>query len=297
MWLVLGAPDTSAPALTFGQGELLPAMMASVAAFLATHVPAGPHLAAVQLLPWILLEVTVLFAGVAIYRFVRTTDLPQVAERTCWLWYFNPVFALTAGDWGSQMAAAAGALALASLVTYRPGRAVVAMIIATGCRLEFVLLWPALALAARKAYRPGKDPEYMPWAGLLGPPLIFAAWIGLLFHLSGTAGSSLRGVHGDATWRTLETLMPVAPGEWVGLIGVGLLLVVTLRYARRLPLWYAFCAVPALIFPFVQVPATFAAVTVTWALPAFVAMALATEDRALERPVLGMVMVLYFLAL
>lgn len=293
LWLVLGQAATP---VQFGRGEPLPAVMETFAGFLVAHVDAGPHLAMMQLVPWLILELTILLAGVSIYRFARNTDLPQVAERVCWFWFFNPVFALTAGDWASQMAAAAGALALTAMVTYRPGRATVALVVATGCRPEFVLLWPALALAAHKAYRPGKDPSYMPWAGLFGPPLAFAGWIVLTFHLGG-AGSSLRNLHGDAMWRTAETLLPTSSGEWIGVAGALFLLGLTLRYARRMPFWYVLCVVPALLFPFVQAPATFAAVTVTWALPAFLALALATDDRAVERPMLALLMVLYFLAL
>ncbi len=269
-----------------GTGAPLPGLVATALEHLTAMVPPGPISALIMLMPWIAVECLMLAAGVAVYRFARTTELPQIAERACWIWFFNPILALSILDWGTQAAAAAGALAIAGFITYRPGRATIAAFIAVGCRLEFILLWPAIAIAGWRHYRRGKDPAYMPWSAALIVPISFITWIGLTWHLAGTANTSLRALHGDAAWRTAETLAPSFPGEVLLLTAVAGALVLALCYARRFPLWYLALALPALLWPLVQIPIHFAAITVAWSLPTFVHLACATDDRAVERPLL-----------
>lgn len=277
-------------------GAPLPGIMASSVEWFAALFPFGLAQALVTLTPWILVELLMLTAGVSVYRFARKTELPQVAERACWLWFFNPILAMTALDWGTQAAAALGALAVAGLVTYRPGRATLAAFLAVGCRLELILLWPALAIAGRRYYRPGKDNPSMPWLAALTVPLSFAFWIGITWHLAGSSKTSLRAVHGEALWRDWSNLIPDFPTEFLLLLSCGGLLLLAMAHIKRFPLWYLVCAVPLLIWPFVQVPVYFAAITLAWALPSFVHLAIATDDRSLERPLFAGLILAYILA-
>lgn len=268
-------------------GAPLPGLVTTAMQALEAAVPAGAPSALVAIAPWVVAEVLLLCAGVAVYRFTRTTDLPQLAERACWLWFFNPVLAMSALDWGTQVGAATGALAIAGIVTHRPRRAALAAVIAVGCRLEFILLWPAIALAAWSRYRPDKhSPSILALSGLT-LPVAFSAWIGASWHLAGASHTSLRALHGDAMWRDAHNWMPSSAAETLLLVALATAIVLLARYARRFPLWYVFCALPALLWPFAQVPAHFAAVTAAWALPSFVHFALATDDRAVERPLLA----------
>lgn len=279
-----------------GTGAPLPGLLDAGLQQLASALPAGPQTAALMLLPWIAVELLMLAAGVAVYRFARVTSLPQIAERACWLWFFNPILALTITDWGTQAAAAAGALAIAGFMTHRPAKAALAAFVAVGCRLEFILLWPALAIAGWRHYRRGKDPAHMPWSAALVVPIAFITWIGLTWHLAGSAGTSLRALHGDAAWRTIDSLTPTFPGEVILLIAVAGALLLAFSYARRLPLWYLTIALPALLWPLVQVPIHFAAITLAWSIPTFLHLAIATDDRAVERPLLVGLVIGYLFA-
>lgn len=280
LWLLRGT----------GLGELangapLPGMIAALVAQAAAGLPAGTMASSVYLLPWIALELLILWAGVMVYRFARTTELPQVAERACWLWFFNPLLAIYFLDWGTQVAVATGTLAVACVVTRRPRLAAIAAVIAMGCRLEFALLWPALALAGWHQYRNnGESPESF-WLPAAAIPAAFSAWIAITWHLAGTFDTSLRTVHGDLVWRDASSWMPALPAEWLlfALVVAGLFL--TLRYGRRLPRWYM-AAIPLLIWPLLQIPAHQAAIVLAWSLPTFTHLAITTDDRSLERVVM-----------
>ncbi len=252
----------------------------------AAAVPQGLATQLVAFSPWILLEVLVLLAGIAVYRFARSTELPQFAERACWLWFFNPVLAITAGQWGAQMAAACGALAIAYIATYRPRRAIAAALVATGCRLEFLLLWPAFAFAA---WRHRHDPRHSRATLALSfgaIPLGFALWIGAAIYFAGSAHISMRAVHQDMALR--HSLFPgtTALLELAVVIAVTVAALICLTRLRHFPLWYSLAALPALGWALAMSPATTAAITTAWALPVFVYLACATDDRSLERPLL-----------
>ncbi|RAL20266.1 hypothetical protein DL240_17965 [Lujinxingia litoralis] len=254
--------------------------------------PAGPMTAALTLAPWVLVELATLWATLNVYRFARNTELPQVAERAAWLWCFNPLLALNATDWTTSMAAALGAGALASLVTYRPRTGALAALVAMGLRLEFIVMWPAMMLAGYRAWRPGKDPKDTPWLGAVVPPVAFAGWMMVAWH-----SGQLRHLHGDAAWRDFSALtLPPAPELLLLTAAVGAALL-ALRYASRHATWYLVAALPALVWPFFQVPASFAAVTFAWALPTAVHLALATDDRAVERPLFAGLIIAFMLCL
>ena len=281
-----------------GTGTPLPGLLTSLIEELTGAVTSAPASLALELSPWIILEASLLVAGIAVYRFARTTDLPQVAERACWLWFFNPLLAMYAFDWGTQMAAAAGTLAVAGVVTHRPRVAAVAAVAAVGCRLEFILLWPAIAVATWGQRRSEGDSMTPLALGTLVVPAAFSAWIAASWHLAGATHTSLRAIHGDALWRDSTTLLPSFPEEVLLLLGLAAAIVLVFRYLKRFPRWYALCALPALAWPLVQVPASFAAVTVTWALPIYVYLAIVCDDRAVGRAVMtGLVLAFVFAAL
>ncbi len=281
-----------------GSGTPLPGLLTSLIEELSAAVSSEPATVIIELSPWIALEVMLLLAGIAVYRFARSTDLPQIAERACWLWFFNPVLAMSVLDWGTQMAAAAGAIAVAGVVTYRPKFAVFAAAVAVGCRLEFILMWPAIA-AATWIHRRRDGESMVPIAaGILVVPVAFTAWIAASWHLAGATHTSLRAMHGEAVWRDATTLIPSFPDELLLLLVLAAAVGLMVRYFRRFPRWYALCALPALAWPFVQVPAFFAAVTVTWALPVFAYLAVVSDDRAVERAVTsGLIIAFIFAAL
>lgn len=266
-------------------GTPLPELVDTAVHIIGSGVPSRTATALVDIAPWVVAELLVLFAGICVYRFVRTTNLARLAERACWLWFFNPVLAMTALDWGTQIAAATGAIAVAGVVTRRPRLAVIAAVVAVGCRPEFVLLWPAVGVAA---WRHLRSDGFSP-AGTLVPilaiPAAFSGWIALAWHLAGTAGISMRSLHGDASWRTTAELLPAFPHEWMVALGMLTMAALAVRYLRRFPFWYALAVIPAAAWPLVQVPIDFAAVTIAWALPGFVYLGVATDDRGVGRTV------------
>jgi hypothetical protein len=268
-------------------GAPLPGVIAALIDQAAAAVPTGAMTTAVHLLPWAALECLMLWAGVAVYRFARTTDLPQIAERACWLWFFNPLLAFHFFDWGTQIALATGTLAVSALVTRRPRLAAMAAVVAIGCRLEFVVLWPALALAGWHHYRHGGQTSETFWLPAAIIPAAFTAWIATSWHLAGTLDTSLRAVHGDLIWRDAAAWAPTSPAESLFFVAAASGLFLALRYARRLPRWYLFAAVPLLAWPLLQIPAHQAAIVVAWSLPTFTHLAIATDDRSLERAVMA----------
>ena len=246
--------------------------------------------------PWVIVEVAILLAALSVYRFARRTELPQVAERACWLWLFNPLLILNAADWGTQMAAATGTMAVAALVTHRPRLAAAAAIIAVGCRLEFILLWPAIAVASWVHLR-DKESMVPLVLGVVTVPLAFTAWIAASWHLAGATNTSLRAMHGDSAWRQWTSMSLDFPQEWLMMVGLAAALVLTAAYFRRFPRWYALCAVPAIGWPMLQTPATFAAVTAVWAVPAYVYLAVSCDDRRVERAVMAALIIAFCLVL
>lgn len=288
LWLI-GGPTLGPVA----NGAPLPGMMAALVDHAAASAPSSSMTWAVTLLPWIMAELLFLGAGVAVYRFARTTDLPQIAERACWLWFFNPLLAMGPLDWGTQVALAAGAMAVAGVVTHRPRWAALCAVIALGCRLEFALLWPALAAAGWHQWRRNGRPAPTFWLPALVIPTAFSMWIGAAWHLAGTLDTSLRALHGPLSWRSVSDFSPAFPGEWILLPLLALGLALALRYSRRLPRWYPLAACPLLIWPLVQSPAPLAAIVLAWSLPSFVHLSLVTDDRSMERPVLAALIVAF----
>lgn len=281
LWVLsTGRPDELA------DGRPLPGLVDTALGYLGAGIDSRLAAQILDLAPWLVAEISLLVAGVAVYRFARTTGLPRLAERACWLWFFNPVLAMTALDWGAQMAAATGAIALAGVVTARPYRAIAAAVVAVGCRLEFVLLWPALGLAAWRHHCPKRHSTTTLAVAIGALPVAFSAWIGLSWHLAGSASTSLRSMHNGASWRQTSELIPTVPTELLWVVALVAGVVLALRYLRRFPIWYLVAALPLLIWPLLQVPVYFAATTTAWTLPTFVHLAVATDDRSIERCVL-----------
>lgn len=281
IWLLL--PAGPGPILT---GAPLPGLTATALETLTNSLSPGPAQALAMLAPWLILEALMLLAGLSVYQFVRKTELPQFAERACWIWFFNPIIAISALNWSAQIAMAAGAIAIAGFTTSHHRRATIAAIIATGCRLEFILLAPAIAIAAKKGFRPKKDHPIIPWLGALIVPISFTFWIGLTWSLAGSANTSLRTLHGTTTWRSLNDWTPTFPLEAICLAALLALLLLTLRYARFFPRWHLLISTPALLLPFLHIPAHLAALSLSWSLPSFAQLGRLTDDRSIERPLL-----------
>ncbi len=281
-----------------GHGQPLPGLLQSLIHQLSDAITSAVASTAVEALPWIALELGLLYAGVCVYRFARTTELPQIAERATWIWMWSPLLALHAADWSGQMAIILATIALASLVSRRPRLAIVAAFFALGCRLELMILWPAFLIAAIAEHNKGKRSTQMEMIAQVAViPLAFAAWIAASWHLAGQAQTSLRDLHGDTLWRTSEHLLVAGPIDQL-LVAAGLaLLFLTLRYFRRLPSWYALAALPLLVLPLAQVPAYPLALLWGAGLPLVVYLALATDDRRVERPLMAALVIAFILAI
>lgn len=290
LWLL----STHRPA-DLATGSPLPGLVDTALDSLNSSIGSETAATLVGTAPWIAVEILILIAGIGVYRFARTTGLPRLAERACWLWFFNPVLAMTATDWGAQLAAATGAIALAAVVTARPLRGVAAAVVAIGCRLEFVLLWPALAVAAWRHHCPKRHSPATLALTVTAMPVAFTAWIALSWHLAGSADTSLRLIHNGASWRAASELIPAAPHQLIWAVGLIGALIVAIRYLKRFPVWYLLAALPLLVWPLVQVPVYFAAITTAWALPTFVHLAVATDDRNVERALLAGLVVAFLL--
>lgn len=243
--------------------------------------------AVLSAVPWVGVELAILAAGVSVYQFARDTELPRIAEGACWLWMFNPVLAMVDLGWGTQLAAATGAIAVSGFATGRHRRGLVACAVAAGCRVEFIIAWPAIAWAIwrRRRQRGGSPMKAM--GTIVAIPTCFVAWIGITWHLAGTAGISLRGLHDEAAWRTASQLFPQSTPQLLLIVAVATALVVALRYARRFPGWYTLLTICALMWPLIHLPASFGAVAVAWALPTFVHFSTLADDTAVERPLLA----------
>ena len=277
---------SAAPSKTLVVADGSPLSGLTAAALDAISATPGPWSQLTMAAPWIVLEVVLLVAGIAVYRFARSTDLPQLAERACWLWFFNPVLAISAGDWGAQMAVACGALAIAGVAIHHPRRAALAALVATGCRLEFVILWPAMAIAAWHHRRDKRHGPVSTAMAIGAIPVAFITWIAITLYLAGSANTSLRSVHGEALWRESLSLGAASSTDMVLMALAAILAAIAFGSARRFPLWYLLAALPPVAWLFLKVPASAAAVPLTWALPLFVYVAAATDDRSIERPLM-----------
>ncbi len=293
LWFLLPSRPT-----TLGDGPPFPGLLSTILADLNAAVESPVVSGLIDASPWIALEIGLLYGGVCVYRFARTSELPQIAERACWIWMWSPLLALHATDWSGQMAVILATIALASLVTRRPRLAIAAAFFALGCRLELIVLWPAFVVAAIGEHNKGqRSTQGEMIAQLAVLPLAFSAWIAASWHLAGHAQTSLRALHGDTLWRNPDLLLTAGPIDQLLLIaGLGLAFL-SLRYFRRLPSWYALAALPLLLLPLAQVPAYPLALLWTAALPLSLYLALATDDRSFERPLIVALVIAFILAI
>lgn len=280
--------STPSRAFELAGGAPLPGLLAGLVDTVPADLGGGRLLHDIVVFsPWIAVEAAFLVAGVCIYHFARATELPQLAERACWLWFFNPLLVVAAGDWGLQMAVATGAIATAALATDRPRSGAAAAIVATGCRLEFIILAPAFALAAWRRFRAGGHSPTTLTLSICAIPAAFTAWMATSIHMAGSTHICLRALHRDTEWRSSFAFWETASTpELVTATAIAVAVVASLRHVRRFPLWYSAAALPALLWPLVHQPSDLAAITTAWAVPVFVYFARATDDRSIERPLL-----------
>jgi hypothetical protein len=231
-------------------------------------------------------ELALLVAAVAVYRFARRDELPQTAERATWLWILCPLMALATPVTSWVYAVCGVAVALAALGGQAYLLAAGALAVAIGFRVEAMLVWPGFAWMAYRAYRPGKDSPFGPWAAIFGPLGAFTATIGSAIVLAGDWGVSLRGLHPGSRWRreiVWDGVVAEAPLLLLGTaVVVGIVLVVRAvgRDAGRSLL----TAGPALAWPLLHEPSLQAAGALLFAIPAFVVLARQLDDRSFERP-------------
>ncbi len=227
-------------------------------------------------------------ACVGIYRYARRDGMPQTAERATWLWALSPLmlFAVPGQAWQWAVALVPIAFALAS--TGRGVPAAIAAALAIAIRPEVALIWPAIT-AESWAGRIKQDTTG-PLAVSLGVPAAFALSIfgTILF------GDGASVLHVAAEWRTWD---------WGGVeahavdlaVAFGLLAGVALhfRYATKTPR-RLLLAIPCLAFPLLLTPMAVMAATAAFSAPTFFLLAKATEDPALERPVLAASLLAFF---
>jgi hypothetical protein len=234
-------------------------------------------------------EVALLAATVSVYRFVRRDQLPQTADRATWLWAACPamVWTLPATDW--TLAVALGAIALGALSASRHIAAAIALGVAMSFKPEAILLWPGVAVLGWKNYQAGKQHPASPWVTTLGPPAAFSAVVLTAMSMAGRFGVSLRTLPSGSQWR--ESL------AWQGFSAhlpdlfllaaalAGVCLVVT--YVKQVPKYWPLIALPCLAWPLLHQPPTAAVAALLFGVPLFGYLGRATEDPALERPVLA----------
>lgn len=231
-------------------------------------------------------ELALLGGAVAVYRFARTDELPQTAERATWLWALCPAMALTAPISSWAFAACGVAAGLAALESRRWFAATLALVLAIGFRAEAMLVWPGFVWTAYRAYRPKKDAGLGPWLATFAPLGAFTGVVGSAIVLAGDYGVSLRGLHPGSEWRTdlawdgLATEAPVLILAAAAAVGLFLLLRATVRDTGR----GLAAAGPLLVWPLLHQPSIRASGALLLAVPAFVVLARNMDDRSFERP-------------
>lgn len=233
-------------------------------------------------------ELALLAGAIAVYRFARRDDLPHTAERATWLWLAVPAAALTLPVSAWSFAAGAAAIAVASVRGQRWVAGSIALVAGIGFRPEVMLLWPGTTWMAWRVYKSGKHPGWGPLAVSLSPLVAFTALIGGAMALAGRWGISVRTLAPDTAWRAEWAWQGVAAQAPLLLVALGALLVLglMLRAFKDIPgAWFAL-ALPALMWPILHDPVLPSAGALFLALPAYVILARALDDRALERPVL-----------
>ncbi|MFB6352051.1 MAG: hypothetical protein ABEN55_23335 [Bradymonadaceae bacterium] len=231
-------------------------------------------------------ELALLGGAVAVYRFARTDELPQTAERATWLWALCPAMALTVPIASWAFAACGVAAALAALESRRWLAATFALAIAIGFRAEAMLVWPGFIWTAYRAYRPKKDSGLGPWLATFGPLGAFTGVVGSAILLAGDYGVSLRGLHPGSEWRSdlvwdgLGAETPVLILAAAATVGLVLLMRATVRDTGR----GLAAAGPLLVWPLLHEPSMAAAGALLFAIPAFVVLARNMDDRSFERP-------------
>jgi hypothetical protein len=195
---------------------------------------------------------------------------------------------LTTADLSWSLGISLGTIALAAAAGGRHGLALVAAFVAMGARLEFVLLWPAIATMGWTSFQPSRHGGFARWLTGVGPLAAFTAWIVFATGMAGRAGVSLRSLHADGAWRTDWTFQGwEAHTTEITLAAVVLLiLALAVRAHGKYPRHWLLAIAPLVIWPFVEVPPSAAIAVLMWALPSFVHLGQATENPSLERPVL-----------
>jgi hypothetical protein len=250
----------------------------------------GPLWMALQAMaptPWALAglcELAMLGALLSIWSLARRDGLPQTAERATWLWAICPLMIWTTPGNAWTLAAAC---ALGALATAQQGRHLLALGLigaASSCRPETLVLAPALAWLGWRAYHPGRDEPWAPWALTLGPWAIGAMTILVALGFGGAFGISLR--HLPMTPWGLPNPAAFGPAELGLSLAAGACLLLAARFATITPgAWWA-ALLPCLLWPFVHAPSVQATPLWLAAFPAFVYMAKIAEDAAVERALL-----------
>ncbi|MBA2664804.1 MAG: hypothetical protein H0U74_21125 [Bradymonadaceae bacterium] len=238
---------------------------------------------------FVLGELVLLAATVGVYNFARRDSLPHVAERAAWLWACCPLMIWTLLDPAWTLVVGLGTLSLALASQGRHRSALLCCALVLGCKPEFLILWPALAVIGWKSYLAAKQPAYTRMLLVLGPPVCFTAWIVLATALAGRAGVSLRGLHSEATWRQSWSWQGwEAHSAELALAAVCLLtLLLALRYLRETPRAWLLITAACAMWPLANQPVAPAAAWLLIGLPAFAHLARATENPSLERPIMA----------
>jgi hypothetical protein len=233
-------------------------------------------------------ELVLLAGAVAVYRFARKDDLPHTAERATWLWMATPAAALTLPVSAWNFAAAGLAVGLANLRGGRFGWATLALVVAVGFRPESLIVGAGTIWMAWRVYKPAKQPSWGPWVAGLAVPAAFTLFVGIAILLAGSWGISIRTLQTGAEWRTQ---WPWPPGVEdipfvAAALGALIVLILFARDAKRTPLSWVLVALPPLVWPLLHDPVLPATGTLMFAVPGYVLLARALDDRRMERPVL-----------
>lgn len=248
----------------------------------------GAPIWGIAIVPVLIAELVLLAAFTGIYSFSRHDHLPLVAERATWLWAFSPLMVFTTQDLSWSLGIGLGTIALTAAARGRHLIALLAMIIAMGSRLEFVLLWPAIAAIGWTSFHDGRHKPWARWLTAIGPLAAFSGWILFAMSMAGRVDISLRSLQTEGTWRMgfawqgLEEHTP----ELLLAAAALMILALCLRSWRSTPKHWLLAIAPLVLWPFLHNPIMSALPILLWALPTFVHAAEATDNPSIERPVL-----------
>jgi hypothetical protein len=235
-------------------------------------------------------ELMVWLTALAIYKVIRREGLPQTADRAVWFWMCSPLISLLVPGSGLIFGGVLAVWALEFAGSNRAGWAGVLMALSAIIAPQTVVLFPGVAALS---FRSSKD-EITPWIATLLPILVMASWVlyGVLF------GDAPRYVFDAFALRVdwvpaalLQSPLDIAQLT-LGLVLLGL----WTMNLKRLPRSFALTSLPAIVVLLIAPLGLQNMFPLLVAAPIWAHLALAGQDPEIERPLLGVSLLMLILA-